>query len=152
MIVRRARRAIVLPRRGVTGLLYEVRDDARMRDHRNVTGIDLNSRRPHTLRHEALLLGVDRLVFLRPDIPARLGFPGRNVHFCLEQLRVCRTLSRVDQILLELRQVAGKIRNGVPVQPDVTVDPEICLKMGAGSNFALNWAAVSPASGASAAT
>src|ERR1700731_913850 len=136
MIVRRALLTIVLPRRGVTRLLYEVRDNVRVRKHRNVTGIDLNSRRTHALRHEALLLGVDRPVFLGHDIRARLALPRWSpVHFRVEQRRICRTLRSVDQNPLGLRQVSGKMPDGDPVQPDVTVDDGNVFEDGSGLEF-----------------
>src|SRR5882724_10311006 len=87
----------------------ELRNFLRMGDQREMAGLHFDCFGAHALSHEAFEIGVDRTIFRRDGIKARLRPPGRLRGLACEQLLVERLLDRIEHFCLRYRQVAREI-------------------------------------------
>ena len=78
----------------------------------------LDRRGAHALGHEAFQIGMDGPILGGNDVPARFGFPCRAFDLLREQVGDRYGLSRPDELLLRLGQIAREIPDAVRLQPD----------------------------------
>jgi hypothetical protein len=69
-------------------------------------------------RLEAFQIGMDDAIFGSHNVPTRLGPPSDAVDFWREQVGHGHSLSRPDELLLRLGQIACETSNAVRLQPD----------------------------------
>src|SRR5262245_18853076 len=86
-----------------------------------MAAIGLDNRCSHTLRDEALQLGLDSTVLRSHDVPTRLRSPRSTFHFLCEQICYRCGMSGPDQLLLCLREIACKECDAIPFQPNAAV-------------------------------
>src|SRR2546429_4076624 len=92
-----------------------------MGQHGDVAAVHVVGVGAHTLRHEALQVGVDGAVVVGHDVPARLRLPRGALGVPAEQTRVRYHLGRPDQLLLLFGEVARERLDALRQQPDAPV-------------------------------
>jgi hypothetical protein len=75
----------------------------------------------HALRDEALQVGMNGLVLIGKDIPARFGLPCRAVELLVEQVGHRHALRCVHKLLVGLRQVSAEVLGAGRLEPHATV-------------------------------
>jgi hypothetical protein len=75
----------------------------------------------HSLRDKTLQIGVNRLILVGEDIPARLGLPRRTLDLLVEEVRHWHPLRCIHQLLLRLGQVSREMLDTVLFEPDSSV-------------------------------
>src|ERR1700685_3459571 len=103
------------------GVADDVDHEVGVGQHGDVAAVDVVGGGVHALGAEALQLGVDGVVVVGDDVPARLGLPGDAVGFGAEQLGGGRGGGGPDDLLLGLGQVPAEVRGGVVGHPDAPV-------------------------------
>src|SRR6516225_5727876 len=86
-----------------------------------MTAVGLEDCCPHALCDEALQFGLDGPVLGGDDVPAWLGSPCRSFNLLIEQIRCRRSMCGPDEILLRLRQITGKGRYTIWLQPNTPI-------------------------------
>ena len=92
-----------------------------VREHGDVAAVDLAGRSAHTIRHEALQLGMDSPVLGGQDVPTRLRPPSGALDLLVEQVRRRCSVGRPHDLLLLLGQVSREARDAFRFQPDASV-------------------------------
>src|SRR5215813_8685774 len=87
---------------GVGGSTNHVDHELWVRQHRDVTTLDLTNRGAHSFRDKALQLRLDSAVFRGYDVPARFGLPGHAGRILVEEFRRWREMRCPDDLLLLL--------------------------------------------------
>ena len=86
-----------------------------------MAALDLVGGGAHTLRREALQLGLHGTVIRGHDIPARFGLPSSSCRIFGEQVRRRREVSSPNDLLLLLGQVSSEACDAFGEQPDAPV-------------------------------
>src|SRR5580700_9821214 len=90
-------------------------------EHRDVAAGDLRRGGAHTLREEALQIGMHSVVVLADDVPAWLRLPSGPPDFRVEQVWNRHALSRPNEFLLLLRKISAEIFRALGTQPDTSI-------------------------------
>ena len=106
--------------RGFYRFLDHIDHDLRLRQHHHVAARGLGRRGAHAFGKEALAVRLDSTVVLGDDVPAWLRPPGRFSHFRLEQVWSRHALSRPNQLLFLLGQVACEGIDAFRKQPETS--------------------------------
>jgi hypothetical protein len=85
----------------------------RLREHRDVTGAQLDGCGTHALCDKAFQLGVNGVIFGADNVPARLRPPSDAVDLLVEQVGHGHGLGRPDNLLLRLGQITSEIPDTV---------------------------------------
>ena len=80
-----------------------------MRDERQMARLQLDRRRAHAFGHKSLEIGVNRAVFRRDGIEARLRMSSGVLRFSGQQRLVKRLLHRIEFARFYRRQIAAEV-------------------------------------------
>ena len=106
----------------------QLRDLSRMRDERQMACVYFDRRRSHSFGHETLKVGIDRPIFRRDRIEARLRTPGGVLCLAGQKGLVKRLLDRIEHPGLGFGHIAREIaQEGLlrePCSPSKTMPAE----------------------------